>query len=325
MAHQHDHHGHHKNVNYNRSFAIGAVLNILFVVIEAGYGFYADSLALLSDAGHNLSDVLSLLLAWGAFWMASLKPTPRRTYGFGRVTILASLFSAFMLLAALGAMAWEAVGRFSVPHPVSGMTMIVVAGIGVVVNGVTAFLFLSGKDEDLNIKGAYLHMAADTGVSLGVVIAGLAIMYTGWNWLDPAISLLIVVIIFIGTWDLLRESLNLSLDTVPRDIDPHEVERYLTELEGVDSIHDLHIWPLSTTRRALTVHLVVREGVDGDRLLGDISETLEHEFGIGHATVQIEGSVRISSVIRGGAAVRFPIRANPPIFATLTAFHPRRP
>lgn len=282
-------HGHDRQpTRYNRAFAIGVALNIAFVLVEAVFGMLSNSLSLLADAGHNFGDVIVLLLAWGAFWMASLEPTPKRTYGFGRATILASLLSALILLGACGAMALEAIGRLVHPHAVNGLTMLVVAGIGVVINGATAFLFVAGKDQDLNLKGAYLHMAADTGVSLGVVIAGGAIMASGWVWLDPAISLIIVVIIFVGTWSLLRDSLRLSLDSVPKDIDPEKVRDYLKGLKSVDALHDLHIWPLSTTKTALTVHLVVDETVGGDALLEFISKGLEKKFGIAHATIQLE-------------------------------------
>ncbi len=284
MAHTH----HHAASNYNQAFAIGVSLNIVFVVIEATYGILTDSLALVADAGHNLSDVLSLLLAWGANVLATRKPTPRRSYGFRRVTILASLLSGILLLMALGAIAWEAVGRLDAPRPVSGVTIIVVAGIGVIINAATALLFLSGRKHDLNIRGAYLHMAADAGVSLGVVIVGSAIMATGWLWLDPTISLCITVIILIGTWGLLRDSLNLALDSVPDNIDPMAVESYLTGLPAVAKVHDLHIWAMSTTEVALTAHLVVPQFAPDDSFLQRVSHTLHDQFGIEHATLQIE-------------------------------------
>lgn len=284
MSHDHKH----EINNYNRAFAIGVILNVLFVFIEAGYGIVAGSLALIADAGHNLSDVLSLLLAWGASLLASKKPTKKRTYGFRRVTILASLVSALLLLVALGGIAWESVGRFFNPQPVKGMIIIIVAAIGVVINSITALLFISGKEHDLNIKGAYLHMAADAGVSLGVVIAGIAIMLTGRLWLDPAISIFIVVIILIATWGLLQNSLNLSIDAVPEGIDLCEIENYLTSLKNVSCTHDLHVWALSTTETALTVHLVTTKDSMDNTFLIKIQKYLHDQFGIGHVTIQIE-------------------------------------
>ena len=283
MSHNHDH----GVKNYNAAFIIGITLNVAFVVIEAVYGFAVNSLALISDAGHNLSDVFGLMLAWGGSWLARKSPTVKRTYGFRRATILASLASAVLLLIALGGISWEAVIRLQHPVPVNSMTVIVVAGIGVVINTITALLFLSGRDRDLNIKGAFLHMAADAVVSLGVVITGVVILETGWWYLDPAVSLLIVVVIFLGTWGLLRDSLNLSLDAVPRHIDPIEVEKYLRNLPQVKDLHDLHIWAMSTTEVALTAHLIVPESVN-DCFLNEISHTLHDRFEIGHSTLQME-------------------------------------
>ncbi len=283
MSHQHDH----GVKNYNAAFIIGITLNVAFVIIEAVYGFAVNSLALISDAGHNLSDVFGLVLAWGGSWLAKKSPTVKRTYGFRRATILASLASAILLLIALGAISWEAIIRLQHPQPVNSMTVIVVAGIGVVINTLTALLFMSGRNKDLNIKGAYLHMAADAAVSLGVVFAGVVIMETGWWYLDPAVSLLIAVIIFWGTWGLLRDSLNLSLDAVPRHIDPTEVEAYLREIPQVSGLHDLHIWAMSTTEVALTAHIVVPETVN-DQFLNEISRTLHDRFEIEHSTLQVE-------------------------------------
>jgi cobalt-zinc-cadmium efflux system protein len=284
MSHDHKH----EMSNYNRAFMIGVILNVIFVVVEAGYGIVAGSLALIADAGHNLSDVFSLLLAWGASLLAPKRPTQKRTYGFRRVTILASLLSALLLLVALGGIAWESVGRFFNPQPVKGIIIIIVAAIGVVINSITALLFISGKEHDLNIKGAYLHMAADAGVSLGVVIAGIAIMITGWLWLDPAISIFIVVIVLIGTWGLLRNSVNLSIDAVPEGIDISELKDYLTSLKNVSCIHDLHVWPLSTTETALTAHLVTTQDLMDNTFLIEIQQHLHDQFGIEHATIQIE-------------------------------------
>ena len=284
MAHDH----HHEPNNYNRAFAIGVVLNIALVFIEAIYGLIAESIALIADAGHNLSDVMSLLLAWGANRLASKRPTEKRTYGFRRVTILASLMSAILLLVALGGIAWEAIGRFSELKAVNGPIVIVVAGIGVVINTATALLFISGQKHDLNIKGAYLHMAADAGVSLGVVVAGLAIMATGWLWLDPAISLIIVAIILIGTWGLFRDSMNLTIDAVPKGINVAEIEAYLLNLGNVIKLHDLHIWALSTRETALTVHLIINEESIDNSFLENVTQELHKKYGIEHATIQIE-------------------------------------
>lgn len=284
MSHGHDH----EISNYSRAFAIGITLNVIFVVIEAGCGVVADSLALIADAGHNLSDVLSLLLAWGANLLASKQPTEKRTYGFRRVTILASLTSAILLLVALGSIAWEAFGRLSNPQPVEGMIIIVVAAIGVIINTVTALLFISGQKHDLNIKGAYLHMAADAGVSLGVVVAGIAIMITGWLWLDPVISLVIVIVILVGTWNLLRDSINLSVDAVPQGIDIYDIKSYLLSIKNVSKIHDLHVWALSTTETALTVHLVTTNDLIDNDFLQKVQQYLYDNFGIEHATIQVE-------------------------------------
>jgi len=287
MGHDHSH----EVKNYNKAFAIGISLNVVFVIIEGVYGVMADSLALIADAGHNLSDVVSLLLAWGAFYLAKKNPSLKRTFGLKKVTILASLVSAILLLIALGAIAWEAVERFSQPKSVDGMIVIVVAGIGVVINTITALLFMEGQKDDLNIRGAYLHMAADAGVSLGVVLAGIAIMYTGWLWLDPVISLVIVFVILIATWGLLRDSVNLSIDAAPRDVDVSEVKNYLLSLENITDLHDLHVWALSTTENALTVHLLSTATQIDNSFIETIQEHLHHTFGINHSTIQIENSL----------------------------------
>ncbi len=284
MPHQHSH----QPDNYNRAFALAVGLNVSFVALEASYGVWINSLALLADAGHNLSDVLGLLIAWGASLLAKRKPSPRRTYGLRRVTILASLLSALLLLTALGAMAWEAIHRLPIATPVSGLTIMIVAGIGVVINTLSALLFVSGHQHDLNIKGAFLHMAADAAVSLGVVLAGLAMMFTHWLWLDPVISLGISVAIFVGTWGLLRDSVNLAVDAVPRDIVLEEVEKYLLSLPGVAACHDLHIWGMSTTEVALTAHLMMPEGTSNDAFLHQTAHGLRERFGIAHPTMQIE-------------------------------------
>lgn len=284
MSHNHSH-----AINdYSKAFAIGITLNIIFVVIETGYGITAGSLALIADAGHNLSDVISLLLAWGASYLALKQPTEKRTYGFRRVTILASSVSAILLLVVLGGIVWEAIGRLANPQPVHSMTVVIVAAIGVVINTATALLFVSGQKHDLNIRGAYLHMAADAGVSLGVVVAGIVIMITGWLWIDPAISLVLVVVILVGTWNLLHESINLSVDAVPQDINISGIKDYLTKIEGISEIHDLHIWALSTTQTALTVHLITTKNLIDNEFLKEIQRHLHDNFDIEHATIQVE-------------------------------------
>ncbi len=283
----HSHH-HHEINNYNRSFAIGIALNVIFVIIEVSYGLLADSLALIADAGHNLSDVMSLMLAWGASHLATKHPTRKRTYGLRKVTIMASLISAILLLVALGGIAWESVERLSSPQPVDGVIIIVVAAIGVVINTVTALLFVKGQKHDLNIRAAYLHMAADAAISLGVVVAGIAIMLTGWLWLDPVISLVISVVILLGTWSLLRDSINLSIDAVPQGINVAEIKNYLLSLENISDIHDLHVWALSTTETALTVHLVTSSDIIDNTFLQEVQEYLHQHFNIAHATIQVE-------------------------------------
>ena len=288
MAHDHHHHAPPVQGGHNGAFALGVALNVAFVVVEVVYGLLADSLALIADAGHNLSDVLSLLLAWGAAWLATRPPTLRRSYGYRRVTILASVFSAMLLLAALGGIAWEAIHRFQDPQPVQGRVVILVAFIGVIINTATALLFVRGQKHDLNIRGAFLHMAADAAVSLGVVVAGIAILYTGWLWLDPAISLAIVLLVFLGTWGLLKESLGLAIDSVPTNVDPQAVADFLRQLPGVTGLHDLHIWAMSTTDVALTVHLTMDDCPDSDAFLHGLSHELAERFGIRHPTVQIE-------------------------------------
>lgn len=296
LFHSHDHahhhsHGHehdHGPRNYNRIFALGVGLNIAFVIVEASFGILADSLALLADAGHNLSDVLALLIAWGASWLAQSKPSNRRTYGLKRSTILASLISTTLLLVALGAIAWEAINRLFQPQSTNGWMVIGVAAVGVFINGITAYLFMADRKKDLNIRAAYLHMAADAAISLGVVIAGLLLLVTGWLWLDPVLSLGIAVIIFIGSWSLLRDSLDLSIDAVPKSVDLSAVRMYLESLPEVEEIHDLHVWALSTTETALTVHLISRKTETDNLWLYSIQRYLHDHFEIAHATLQVE-------------------------------------
>ncbi|HEY9725923.1 MAG TPA: cation diffusion facilitator family transporter [Chroococcales cyanobacterium] len=287
--HGHQHHGHsHAPANYNRAFVVGIALNVGFVGVEAVFGILTNSLALIADAGHNLSDVLGLVLAFVASWLVRRRPTQRYTYGFRRSSILAALLNAIFLLIAMGAIAWEAIKRFNHPPAISGSTVIGVALVGIVINGITALMFMSGRERDLNIKGAFLHMAADALVSLGVVLAGIAILTTGWLWFDPVVSLIIVSVIVVGTWNLLRDSVNLALDAVPEGIEPSAVRTYLEELPGVVEVHDLHIWAMSTTETALTAHLVMLTGNPGDAFLSRISMELHDNFGIEHTTIQVE-------------------------------------
>lgn len=288
--HGHDHvHGHsHAPASFGRAFAIGIVLNSAFVVVEAGYGFLSGSMALVADAGHNLSDVLSLAIAWGASVLAARPPSARFTYGYKSSSILAALFNAALLLVALGAILVETIHRLIAPQPVAAGPVMVVAAIGIAINAVTALLFLRGSEHDVNIRGAYLHMAADAAVSAGVVVAGALIALTGAWWIDPVTSLIIVGVITAGTWGLLKDSLRMGLHGVPASVNAHKVERYLAALPGVSAVHDLHIWPMSTTETAMTAHLVIPTGHPGDAFLGDLADTLAHDFAICHSTVQVE-------------------------------------
>lgn len=294
-GHKHEGHGfghHHHHMpdpaGHGRAFALAIGVNTLFVAIEFIYGFIAHSTALMADAGHNLSDVLGLMLAWGAAALAKSAPTRRYTYGLRGSSILAALANGLLLMVACGAIALEAVQRFTEPAPVQGMTVSVVAAIGVAINGFSAWLFLAGSKGDLNLRGAYLHMAADAALSLGVVISGLVIMGTGWTWIDPAVSLAIVVVIVIGTWSLLRESVLLSMAAVPPGVDAAAVQGYLAGQPGVTEVHDLHIWALSTTETALTAHVVMPDGYPGDGVLDQMAAKLRSDFGIHHSTLQVE-------------------------------------
>jgi cobalt-zinc-cadmium efflux system protein len=284
----HHHHHHAVPVRHDRAFGIAIVLNVAFVVVESAFGFVANSTALIADAGHNLSDVLSLFLSLGAAVLARRAPSHRYTYGLRSTSILAAVANAMFLLVVCGAIAWAAVQRFAAPPAVAGLTVTAVAAIGIVINGLSAWLFMKGSKGDLNIRGAYLHMAADAAVSLGVVVAGMAMMLTGWFWLDPVMSLVIVVVILVGTWGLLRESVQLALNAVPENIDVAEVEDYLLHCPGVTDIHDLHIWGMSTTESALTVHLVMPGGCPSDNFMDDIARALQERFGIHHSTLQVE-------------------------------------
>lgn len=296
-GHDHSHHaggshaGHsHAPADFGRAFAIGVVLNTVFVVIEATYGFLSGSMALVADAGHNLSDVLSLLLAWGASIAAKKPPNARFTYGYKSSTILAALGNAGLLLIAIGAILFETVNRLADPAPVEGWTMIAVAGVGIVINTATALMFVRGRKDDINIRGAFLHMAADALVSAGVVVAGAIILLTGASWIDPVTSLIIVAVIAWGTWGLAKDSLRMGLLAVPEGISEAQVRDFLQGLEGVAEVHDLHIWPMSTTETALTAHLVMPTGHPGDAFLKSANQELLAHHRIGHATLQIEQS-----------------------------------
>jgi len=291
-AHAHAHHHHHQGaagVDPARGLSLGLALNALFVVIEVVAGLWSGSLSLVADAGHNAGDVLGLLLAWGASHLARRPPTRRYTWGFRRSTIYAALANAVLLLVACGVLLWEAWRRLREPAPVAGWTVAAVAAVGVVINGLTAALLARGARGDANIRGAFLHMLADAGVSAGVVVAGVLIAFTGLTWIDPLVSMLVTVGVMVGTWDLFRESVDLSLDAVPRGIDPAEVHDLLAALPGVVEVHDLHVWNASTSETSLTVHLVVADGIASDPVLRRASADLRARFGIAHTTIQVEG------------------------------------
>jgi cobalt-zinc-cadmium efflux system protein len=297
MAHQHHHHDHshahghaghsHAPDSFGFAFAVGVALNTVFVAAELIFGYAANSLALISDAVHNFSDVIALLLAWAAVWLARKRPTQQHTYGYRRASILAALVNAGLLLIAVGGIAVEAINRIQAPAEVAGWTVVLVATLGIFVNGATALLFMRGRHGDLNIRGAYLHMAADAAVSFGVVVAAGVIMLTGWLWVDPAISLCIAAVVLASGWGLARDSVNLALDGVPKGIELAAVKDYLGQLQGVTEVHDLHIWAMSTSETALTAHLV-RPGGYEDSFLHGVCEELSHRFNIRHATLQIE-------------------------------------
>ena len=280
----------HAPESFGTAFAVGIALNLTFVAVEFVYGVLANSMALVADAGHNLSDVLSLAIAWIASVLTRRPPSARLTYGLGGSSIVAALFNAVLLLVAVGAIAWEAILRLFHPEPVASGTVMIVAAVGIVINGATAWLFASGRKGDLNIRGAFLHMVADAAVSAGVVAAAAVILLTGWLWLDPLTSLVVVGLIVWGTWSLLRDSLAMSVSAVPAAIDPQAVRRYLESRPGVAAVHDLHIWPMSTTETALTAHLVLPGGHPGDEFLMQATTELKRRFGIGHTTLQIEVS-----------------------------------
>ena len=292
-GHSHDHGsgGHHHHTppaDFSVAFAVGIALNLGFVAVETAYGFWANSMALLADAGHNLSDVLGLVVAWVGAALAKRPASRRFSYGFRAATILAALANAIILIVAVAFIAYHAVVRLLIPDVVEAGTVMIVAAIGILINGATALMFARGRKADLNVRGAYLHMVADALVSAGVVLAGLLILFTGWVWVDPVASLIVAAIILVASVDMLRESVTMALAGVPRSIDPDAVETHLAALPGVERVHDLHIWPMSTTENALTAHLVMRGGFPGDAFLADCAHGIAHEFGIGHSTFQIE-------------------------------------
>jgi cobalt-zinc-cadmium efflux system protein len=284
----HDHS--HAPANFNRAFAIGIALNVLFVGIESFYGWRVNSLALLADAGHNLSDVAGLVLAWGGALAIKLRPDARHTYGWKRATLLAAFANALLLLVAMGGLAWEAIGRLLSPDAQvqqQGVTIMVVAGVGIVINTVTALMFLRGREHDLNIRGAFLHMAADALVSAGVVVAGGLSLWMGWAWLDPVVSLLIAAVLLLGTWRLFRQSLHLLFDGVPDSVDPLAVHACLLALPGITRVHDLHIWATGTDQIALTAHLVMPVGHADDAFMNEAARQLHQRFEITHVTLQV--------------------------------------
>jgi cobalt-zinc-cadmium efflux system protein len=288
-GHDHDHGHVHAPAGFNAAFAVGIGLNIAFVAVEAFYGWQVNSLALLADAGHNLSDVAGLVLAWGGTLAGKLRPDARHTYGWQRASILAAFANALLLLVAMGSLAWEAAHRLQAPEPTEGWTIMAVAGVGIVINTATAMLFMRGREDDLNIRGAFLHMAADALVSLGVVIGGALYLWQGWAWIDPVMSLAIAAVIVIGTWNLFRQSLHLLFDGVPDGIDLEAVRKVLLGLPGVSEVHDLHVWAMGTSRNALTAHLVLAdEGADLTAALCAAEHELHAHFDIRHVTLQLE-------------------------------------
>lgn len=281
--------GHHRHkIDYGRVFAFGIILNVGFIAVEVVFGLLADSLALVADAGHNLSDVIGLILAWGGTYLAGLRRTERRTYGWKKASILAALANSIILFIAIGGIGLEAVKRFINPQPVASVTVIIVAAVGVIINSVTAVLFIEGRKEDINIRSAFMHMAADAAISMGVVAAAVGIYFTGWYLLDPVISLVIAVVVLLGTLSLFRDSFNMTMDAVPACIDVETIRRYLSNLPGIVEVHDLHIWAMSSTEIALTAHLIKPDPENDDELIQQAREYLQNEFGIGHVTIQWE-------------------------------------
>jgi cobalt-zinc-cadmium efflux system protein len=291
--HSHGHGGHHHHhapvAGQGRAFAIAVALNLIIVVVQGVYGVIAHSTALFADAGHNLSDVLGLLLAWGAMWLTARRPSARYTFGYGSTSILASLANAGLLLFACGVIVAEALGRLFNPAPVAGLTVFIVATVGMLVNGLSAWLFMRGPEDDLNIRGAFLHMASDALISAAVAVSGLVILVTHWTWLDPLMSLVVVAVVIVyGTWGLLRDSVRLALDAVPPGVDLQRIREFLAGQPGVTDVHDLHVWALSTTGNALSAHLVIPTGHPGDAAVDAIVLTLREEFSMQHATLQVD-------------------------------------
>lgn len=287
-SHGHGHAHHHVSANFGRAFALTTGLNLGLVVVQVAYGLAASSMALLADAGHNFGDAIGLILAWIAHTLGRVRTSERFTYGFRSASILAAFANAVLLLVATGAIAWEAVRRFADPPEVAGVTVMIVAAAGIVINGLSAWILMAGQKDDLNIRGAFLHLVADAAVSAAVVVGGAAIILTGWNWIDPAVSLVIAVVIVWGTWSLLRESFELSMQAVPKGIVLGDVRKHLEGLPGIAGVHDLHVWAMSTTENALTAHLVAPGGHPGDVFLSELSRDLDRRFKIHHATIQIE-------------------------------------
>lgn len=295
--HHHDHshegqggsHGHsHAPASFGTAFAIGTLLNLGFVAVEAAYGFLSNSMSLLADAGHNFSDVIGLVMAWGAYLLARRRPSPAFTFGFGKSSILAALFNALLLLIAIGGIGWEAVQRLWHPEAVAADTVMIVAAVGILINAFTAWLFASGRKGDLNVQAAFLHMLADAAVSAGVVVAAFVMSRTGWLWVDPMVSLLVNAVILWGTWGLLRQSVAMAMAGVPDGVDIAKVNAFLGGLSGVKEVHDLHIWPISTTETAMSCHLLMPGGHPGDAFLLEATAELKAHFGIDHPTFQIE-------------------------------------
>jgi cobalt-zinc-cadmium efflux system protein len=290
MGHNHIHNHNHDSDNFERAIKLGILLNLLFIITEFTFGILSNSMALITDAGHNFSDVISLILAWISMWMIKKSATTKFTYGYKKGSILIAMVNAALLMFALGVISFEAVKRLYSVNEVGGKTIIIVASIGIVINGFTALLFTKGKNKDLNIKGVFLHMLTDTLVSAAVVVSGVLIIIFGYNWIDSVISLVVVVVIFIGTWNLLKDTVRLSVDAVPSHIEFDKVYSYLKSIEGVSDVHDLHIWAMSTSQNALTAHIVVSEDIKDEGLINNINSDLKNTFGITHSTIQIENS-----------------------------------
>ncbi len=288
MEGHHHNHGGHAPQSFGTAFAIGIALNTAFVIVEILIGLRADSMALVADGVHNFADVISLVLAWVGYWFQSRKPSGRFTYGFGAVSIQSAVINAFLLVAGVTLILWESINRLREPEPVPGGILMVVAGIGILINGATALLFMKGSKGDVNIRGAFIHMAADAGVSLGVVIAGGVVLLTGWTIVDPLVGIAIAIMILASSWELLAESLNLALHAAPKSVDLNGLQSWLLAQPGINGIHDLHVWPLSTNKTALSAHVQISGVTDADALLHKISHGLHEKFGIEHSTIQTE-------------------------------------